>query len=70
MPKEKNIAEASDPSSEALIEDAIRARAHLLFEQRGYEHGHNLDDWLQAEAELASKKRPHRADKRKTVGVA
>ena len=30
----------------------IRVRAYELFEQRGREDGHELDDWLQAEAEL------------------
>ena len=63
MPEEKDIAEASDAGSQVLIEDAVRERAHQLFEQRGFEHGHDLDDWLQAEAEVASKKRPDRANK-------
>jgi len=67
MPKEKHIAEASDTGSQLLIEDAIRERAHQLFEQRGSEHGHDLDDWLQAEAEIASKERPDRADKPTTA---
>jgi len=31
---------------------AIARRAHELFEARGQEHGHDLDDWLQAESEL------------------
>ena len=35
------------------LEDQIRARAYQLYEQRGRDDGHNLDDWLQAEAELA-----------------
>ena len=30
----------------------IAVRAYELFEQRGREDGHDLDDWLQAEAEL------------------
>lgn len=30
----------------------IQARAHELFEQRGREEGHDLDDWLQAEREV------------------
>jgi hypothetical protein len=30
----------------------VRVRAYELFEQRGKEHGHDLDDWLQAEAEI------------------
>ena len=63
MPKKKDIAEASDTGPQVLIEDAIREHAYQLFEQRGYEHGHDLEDWLQAEAEIASKKRSDRADK-------
>jgi hypothetical protein len=30
----------------------IAARAHDRFVQRGGEHGHDLEDWLAAEAEL------------------
>jgi hypothetical protein len=30
----------------------IQVRAYELYEQRGREHGHDLGDWLQAEAEL------------------
>jgi|HubBroStandDraft_5_1064220.scaffolds.fasta_scaffold447149_1 hypothetical protein len=30
----------------------IQVRAYELYEQRGKEHGRDLDDWLQAEAEL------------------
>jgi hypothetical protein len=30
----------------------IQVRAFELYEQRGKEPGHDLDDWLQAEAEL------------------
>ena len=31
-------------------------RAYKFFEERSYEHGHDPDDWLQAEAEIAGKK--------------
>ena len=34
------------------IEERIRLRAYELFEARGREHGRDLDDWLQAEAEI------------------
>lgn len=33
------------------LQDQIRARAFQLYEQRGREDGHDLNDWLQAEAE-------------------
>jgi len=32
--------------------DLIRARAYSLFESRGRQPGHALDDWLQAEREI------------------
>jgi HSP20 family molecular chaperone IbpA len=32
--------------------EKIRLRAYELFEQRGRENGHDVDDWLQAEAEF------------------
>ena len=34
------------------LEDRIRVRAYELYEQRGRVPGHEVDDWLQAEAEL------------------
>jgi DUF2934 family protein len=37
------------------LEEQVRARAYDLYEQRGRADGHELDDWLQAEAELTSK---------------
>ena len=35
------------------LQDQIRTHAYQLYEQRGREDGHSLDDWLQAEAELS-----------------
>jgi hypothetical protein len=35
------------------ITEAIAQRAYELFLARGKQHGHDLDDWLQAERELA-----------------
>jgi len=46
----------ADIGSLELTEEIIRVRAYHLFEQRGYEHGHDLEDWLQAEAEIMGKK--------------
>ena len=45
-----------------LTEEIIRERAHQVYEQRGCEPGHDLDDWLQAEAEIAGKKPASRAE--------
>jgi hypothetical protein len=33
------------------VPDLIRKRAYQLFEARGRQPGHELDDWLQAERE-------------------
>ena len=38
----------------ATMEQRIRARAHLIYLERGGEPGSALDDWLQAEAEIES----------------
>lgn len=38
--------------SVADMEEAIRARAYELYEQRGREHGHAEEDWLRAEQEV------------------
>jgi uncharacterized protein len=39
-------------NTEPAYKQDIRLRAYELFEQRGREDGHDLDDWLQAEAEF------------------
>ncbi len=46
--------ETTEPTTE--LEELIRFRAYELYEQRGGQHGHDLEDWLQAELELTSKK--------------
>jgi hypothetical protein len=47
-------ASALSPSSEssAQREARIRTRAYELYEQHGFQDGHDLDNWLQAEREL------------------
>jgi hypothetical protein len=46
----------SDPSSNGSAErDSIAVRAYRRFEERGREHGHDLDDWLEAEREFENK---------------
>ena len=49
-------------SSLELTEEIIRMRAYELFEQRGYQHGYDLEDWLRAEAEVMGKKPGASAD--------
>jgi hypothetical protein len=52
---------ASEPSGAAAavatattedVQQHIRERAYQLFEARGREPGHELEDWLRAEAEI------------------
>ena len=37
------------------VQERIRQRAHEIYEARGREHGHDLDDWLIAESEVTLK---------------
>jgi hypothetical protein len=37
----------------APAHDAIARRAFELFVERGYTHGHAMEDWLRAESELS-----------------
>ena len=39
-----------------LRSDEIALRAHEIFIARGGEHGHDLEDWFQAESELLSQR--------------
>jgi hypothetical protein len=43
---------APEPSQN--LEEEIRCRAHELYEERGREDGHDVDDWLRAEAEITA----------------
>jgi len=53
-PSKKSPATAtSDPQE---LEREIRLRAQQLYEEGGREDGHELDDWLRAEAEIMQKK--------------
>jgi DUF2934 family protein len=36
------------------LQEGIRHRAYELYEQRGKEDGHEVDDWLPAESELTT----------------
>jgi len=56
-----------DESSLELTEDIIRARAYQFYEERGYEDGHDLEDWLRAEGEIIGKK-PAAAEGEDTEG--
>ena len=40
------------PNESLPLEERVRRRAYELYVQRGNESGSELDDWLQAEAEI------------------
>jgi hypothetical protein len=46
-------ANANRGESAVDLREQISRRAYELYERRGREHGHEVEDWLQAEAELA-----------------
>ena len=56
MPNKKSHTAHSEVGSLELTEQLIRERAYAYYEQRGREEGHELEDWLRAEAEIIGKK--------------
>ena len=52
-PKKSPATVTNEPQQ---LEHQIRLRAHELFEARGREDGHDIEDWLQAETEVTEKK--------------
>jgi hypothetical protein len=58
----------TDVSSLELTENIIRARAYQFYEERGYEDGHDLEDWFRAWAEIIGKK-PAVADNDTESGI-
>ena len=52
---ESNVVQA-DPGLWARPDhEAIARRAFELFQQRGWRHGHDVEDWLAAERELSTR---------------
>jgi len=49
-----NTTDQNEPPGPGPTREAIAHRAYELFLQRGSAPGYELDDWLQAEAELAA----------------
>ena len=48
------ISSETDTTFSIDTQEQVRRRAFEIYEQRGREDGHELDDWLQAEAEVLS----------------
>jgi Protein of unknown function (DUF2934) len=51
--KKPSATAVSDPRE---LEIQIRERAYALYEARGREDGHDLEDWLHAEEKITPKK--------------
>ena len=56
MPTDTNKKPSTRKVSSEKIEDQIRQRAYELYEARGREDGHDLEDWLRAEEEVMEQK--------------
>jgi hypothetical protein len=59
-PNRKAEMTISDDLSQEQLEK-IQQRAYELYEARGREEGHDIDDWLQAEDEVVGKARSAKA---------
>ena len=57
-PTMPSLLRATNPTtvSTSNLQEQIRRRAYELYEQRGRNDGHELNDWLQAESELTQPK--------------
>jgi len=56
MPKDPTKKPPTTAVSESQeLENKIRQRAYELYEARGREDGHDLEDWLRAEEEITAK---------------
>jgi len=74
MPKAKTTSETTKkprkPATPAPSHDDIAARAYQIYQQRGYAPGDPMQDWLQAERELAVAKPKKAGRKTKVVSIA
>jgi hypothetical protein len=73
MPTKKSHTTEPDTGSIDGSEELIRLKAFGYYEKRGYEDGHDLDDWLRAEAEIVGHKAGEFAvadEKREAAAVA
>jgi hypothetical protein len=52
-----------------MLEEQIRLRAYQLYDARGREDGHDLDDWLQAEADFLGTKKTAIGTERKAAAA-
>jgi len=55
MAQDANKGNPANIVTDPNLEEEIRRRAYAFYEQRGREDGHDVDDWLRAEAELTAR---------------
>lgn len=56
-PRAQNSSEGNSQTtgSSEGVQEQIRHRAYQLYEQRGREDGHDVEDWLQSESDVMAK---------------
>ena len=54
MDRQTPISSETETTSSIDTQEQVRRRVFEIYEQHGREDGHELDDWLQAEAEVVS----------------
>ena len=52
---------SSAESMDQEMREQIEKRAYEIFEARGAEPGHDVEDWVRAELEIVQQTRPQRA---------
>jgi hypothetical protein len=52
MAKELTKKQTAKNETDPNREQEIRRRAYILYEERGHEDGHDIDEWLRAEADI------------------
>ncbi|MGH9543858.1 MAG: DUF2934 domain-containing protein [Terriglobales bacterium] len=55
-PPKKSPTSVASKRQDIELDDQIRLRAYELYVARGHQGGHEMEDWLQAEAELTEGK--------------
>jgi hypothetical protein len=55
--RSRSVASRAELPHITADDDAIARRAYELFERRGGKHGHDVDDWIQAEADIRAQLR-------------
>ena len=52
--KEKANDQSCACNDQISLEEKIRAKAYELYQQRGYQNGHDVEDWLEAKSIVES----------------